>query len=157
MTYENLDVRLIKALQEDGRRSLRRLAEVLDVSTSTVRNHLDDLVERGVIQGFAPRVDYAKLGYGLVAVTRIRARGDAIPAIVERLVADERLTHVYEITGDFDVMAIGRFRDESEMNQEIKRLLSLPGIEGTNTSIVLSAPKEAADIDPTADLDGEDA
>jgi DNA-binding Lrp family transcriptional regulator len=156
VTYENLDVRLIKALQEDGRRSLRRLAEVLDVSTSTVRNHLDDLVEREVIQGFTPRVDYAKLGYGLVAVTRIRARGDAIPAIVERLVADERLTHVYEITGDFDVMAIGRFRDESEMNQEIKRLLSLPGIEGTNTSIVLSAPKEAADIDLTADLDGED-
>lgn len=157
MTYRNLDVRLIRALQEDGRRSLRQLAEVLDVSTSTVRNHLDDLLERGVIQGFRPVVDYTKLGYGLVAVTRIKARGDAIPAIVERLVADERLTHVYEITGEFDVMAIGRFRSETEMNHEIKRMLSLPGIEGTNTSIVLSAPKEAADLDLTADLDEDEA
>lgn len=155
MTYRNLDVRLIKALQEDGRRSLRKLAEVLDVSTTTVRNHLDDLLEREVITGFRPVVDYTKLGYGLVAVTRIKARGDAIPAIVERLVADERLTHVYEITGEFDVMAIGRFRSETEMNQEIKRMLSLSGIEGTNTSIVLSAPKEAADLDLTADLDEE--
>ena len=55
---------------------------------------------------------------------------------------DRRLTHVYEITGDFDVLVIGRFRNESEMNTEIKRMLSLPGIEGTSTSIVLSAAKD---------------
>ena len=48
MTYEHLDRRLIRALQRDARRSMRRLAEELDVSTSTVRNHLRDLEERGV-------------------------------------------------------------------------------------------------------------
>ncbi len=33
------------------------------------------------------------------------------------------------------------------MNREIKRMLGLPGIEGTNTSIVLSTAKEGADLD----------
>ncbi len=83
---------------------------------------------------------------GLVAVAKIKARGDALPRVVETLAADPRLSHVYEITGDFDLLVIGRFRDETEMNREIKRLLGLPGIEGTNTSIVLSAVKEAADV-----------
>lgn len=146
MAYRDLDARLIEALREDARRSLRELGEALGVSTSTVRNHLRGLEERGVIVGYRPVIDYARLGYGLVAVIRIKARGDALPGIVDALVADDRLTHVYEITGDFDVMVVGRFRSETEMNQEIKRLLGLPGIEGTNTSIVLSAPKEAGDI-----------
>lgn len=147
MTYKDLDVRLIRALQEDARRSLRNLAEVLKVSPSTVGHRLSDLLDRGVIRGFKPDLDYAKLGLGLVAVTKIKARGDALPAIVDALREDRRLTHVYEITGDFDVLVIGRFRDESEMNSEIKRMLSLPGIEGTNTSIVLSAAKESSDIE----------
>ncbi|MFV1986730.1 MAG: Lrp/AsnC family transcriptional regulator [Gemmatimonadota bacterium] len=146
MTYRDLDVRLIEALREDARQSARQLAERLAVSPSTITNRLRDLRERGVILGFRPEIDYRKLGFGLVAITKIKARGDALPAIVAALSKDRRLTHVYEITGDFDVLVIGRFRDESEMNTEIKRMLSLPGIEGTSTSIVLSAAKDGADI-----------
>lgn len=156
MTYEHLDRRLIRALQRDARRSMRRLAEELDVSTSTVRNHLRDLEERGVIRGYRPVVDYAKLGYTLVTVSRIKARGDAIPRIVEDLAADSRLTHVYEITGEFDVLAVGRFRSDTEMNREIKRLLAVEGVEGTNTSVVLEVHKEAGDLDLTEDLGEED-
>ncbi len=155
MTYEHLDRRLIRALQDDARRSLRQLAEELDVSTGTVRNHLRDLEERGVIRGYRPEVDYAKLGYSLVTVTRIKARGDAIPGIVEKLVADPRLTHVYEITGDFDVMVVGRFRSDVEMNREIKRLLGVEGVEGTNTSVVLEVHKEGGELDLMEGIEGD--
>lgn len=155
MTYENLDIRLIKELQDDARQSLRKLARKLDVSPSTVSKRLDGLIERGVITGFRPEVDYTKLGFSLVAVTRVKARGEALQRVVDSLVDDPRLTQVYEITGEFDVMAIGRFRDESEMNREIKRVLNLPGIEGTNTSIVLSSPKETLDVAIDEDLEAE--
>ncbi len=149
MTYRDLDLRLIEALREDARLSVRGLAKRLSVAPSTVAHHLESLIERGVIKGFSPVLDYKKLGIGLVAVTKIKARGEALPAIVEALSEDPHLSHVYEITGEFDVLVIGRFRDETEMNREIKRVLSLPGIEGTNTSIVLSAAKEGADIELT--------
>ncbi|MGH7541102.1 MAG: Lrp/AsnC family transcriptional regulator [Gemmatimonadota bacterium] len=147
MTYRDLDLRLIEALREDGRASIRSLAERLSVSPSTAGKRLDSLIARGVITGFGPLLDYQKLGFGLVAITKIKARGDALPTIVDALSRDRHLTHVYEITGDFDVLVIGRFRNEGEMNREIKRLLGLPGIEGTNTSVVLSAAKEAGPID----------
>lgn len=153
MAYEHLDERLIEALKRGARRSFRQLAEELDVSSSTVRNHIQDLEERGVIRGYRPVVDYGKLGYTLVTVTRIKARGDAIPDIVRELSADGRLTHVYEITGDFDVLAVGRFRSDTEMNREIKRLLGVPGVEGTNTSVVLEVHKETGDVELTAELE----
>lgn len=146
MTYRDLDARLIRALQIDARRSLRSLAAELSVSPSTVGHRLTDLMERGVIRGFKADLDYSRLGLGLVAVTKIKARGEALPGIVDSLRDDPSLTHVYEITGEFDILVIGRFRNESEMNREIKRMLGLPGIEGTNTSIVLSTAKEGADL-----------
>jgi DNA-binding Lrp family transcriptional regulator len=92
-------------------------------------------------------LDYGELGLGLIAVTRIKARGDALPRIVKSLIEHPSLTHVYEITGEFDVLVIGRFANETEMNREIKSMLSLPGIEGTNTSVVLDAPKESLDVE----------
>ena len=146
MTYRDLDIQLLAVLREDARQSARQLAERLSVSPSTISNRLKSLRERGVLRGFRPDIDYARLGYGLVAITKIKARGDALPSIVAALADDDRLMKVFEITGDFDILVIGRFRDENEMNREIKRMLGLPGIEGTNTSIVLSAAKDSDDI-----------
>ena len=49
MTYENLDRKLVNALLDDGRASLRSLGEDLDVSVTTVSNHLSDLEEEGTV------------------------------------------------------------------------------------------------------------
>lgn len=147
MTYHDLDMRLLRALRVDARRSNRQLAADLGVAATTVGKRLADLEERGIIRGYRPDVDYRKLGLGLVAVTRIKARGEELPRIVASLTSHPQLTHVYETTGEFDVMVIGRFANESEMNREIKSMLSMPGIEGTNTSIVLDAPKEQLDVE----------
>jgi len=147
VTHRNLDIRLIRALQTDARRSNRQLAEELGVAASTVGHRLKDLEERGVIRGYRPLIDYRALGLGLVAITRIKARGEALPNIIRSLIEHPHLTHVYEITGEFDVMVIGRFADESQMNREIKSMLGLPGIEGTNTSVVLDTPKEQLDVE----------
>ncbi|MFQ5795405.1 MAG: winged helix-turn-helix transcriptional regulator [Candidatus Bipolaricaulia bacterium] len=146
MTYKNLDLEIIQKFREDGRASLRQIAKELDISTTTVSNRLKEMEERGVIRGFKPDIDYTQFGYSLTAITQIKARGTEIPKIVEILRQDENLTHVYEITGEFDILVIGKFLDEAMMNREIKRLLSNPMIEGTNTSVVLSAVKENADI-----------
>ena len=156
MTYRDLDRQLIEVLREDARLSIRALAKRLSVSQSTVAKRLDALLDDGVITGFVPTLDYRKLGFRLVAITKIKARGEALPTIVEALSNDRHLSHVYEITGEFDVLVIGRFRDENEMNREIKRLLSQPGIEGTNTSIVLSTAKEGGDIELTLSVASED-
>lgn len=144
--YRDLDERIIEHLRRDGRVSLRELSRQLDVSPTTVSQHLDALRQRGVIRGFKPVLDYETLGYGITAVIQIKARGNLLGEIVDTLKADDRLTHVYEITGEFDLLVIGKFQDQLTMNEEIKRLLNHPGVEGTNTSITLSTVKEDDDV-----------
>ena len=139
MTYENLDEKLINELLEDGRASLRSLAEQLDVSVTTVSNHLKDLEEEGVIKGYTPRVDYDALGYDVTAVIQLKVEGSAIGDVVENLRSAKQMISVYEVTGDHDVIAIAKFRDTDGMNRQIKELLNDVNVKESNTSVVLNA------------------
>jgi len=79
MTYEHLDSDLVNKLLDDGRASLRSLAEELDVSVTTVSNHLSDLEEEGVIEGYTPKVDYDAVGYDVTAIMQLKAEGARFP------------------------------------------------------------------------------
>jgi len=142
MTYEHLDSDLVKKLLDDGRASLRSLAEELDVSVTTVSNHLSDLEEEGVIEGYTPKVDYDAVGYDVTAIMQLKAEGSALPEITQTLKDHRQMISVYEVTGDYDVIAIGKFKDTDDMNDEIKSLITDPDINQSNTSIVLNAVSE---------------
>ncbi|MEZ3143026.1 HTH-type transcriptional regulator Lrp [Halobaculum sp. MBLA0143] len=142
MTYENLDAKLINALLGDGRASLRSLGEDLDVSVTTVSNHLQDLEEDGVIRGYSPSVNYDRLGYDVTAVVQLKVEGEALPEITDRLREVTGMTSVYEVTGDYDVIAVGKFRDTDGMNDRIKDLLADEEVRETNTSVVLNTVVE---------------
>ena len=139
MTYENLDAKLVNALLDNGDASLRSLAEQLDVSVTTVSNHVSALEEEGVIRGYTPKVDYDLLGYDVTAVLQLKVEGSALPDITDRLRAEKQMVSVYEVTGDYDVIAIGKFTDTDGMNDQIKRLLTDPEIKESNTSVVLNS------------------
>ncbi|WP_254821290.1 HTH-type transcriptional regulator Lrp [Haloglomus halophilum] len=147
MTYENLDRRLINALLNDGRASLRSLAEDLDVSVTTVSNHLSDLEEQGIIRGYTPVVDYGELGYDVTAIIQLKVEGDALPDITDRLQDHRQMVSVYEVTGDHDIVAIGKFTDTDHMNEGIKELLIDPDIKESNTSVVLNTVIEHEQFD----------
>ncbi len=142
MTYEHLDARLINELLMDGRASLRSLGEELDVSVTTVSNHLSDLEEDGVIDGYMPAVDYEKLGYDVTAIIQLKVEGNSLPDITDRLQDHDQMVSVYEVTGDYDIIAVAKFEDTDDMNDEIKSVLTDPDINESNTSVVLDAPVE---------------
>jgi DNA-binding Lrp family transcriptional regulator len=151
MTYENLDAKLVNELLGDGRARRRSLAAELDVSVTTVSNHLSDLEDAGVVEGYSPRVDYDALGYDVTAVIQLKVEGDALPDITDRLEGEKRMTSVYEVTGDYDVIAIGKFRDTDGMNDQIKSLLTDPDIKESNTSVVLNAVAEGRQFELDAE------
>ena len=147
MTYENLDAKLVNELLGNGRASLRSLGEELDVSVTTVSNHLRDLEEEGVIEGYSPTVDYGKLGFDVTAILQLKVEGDALPEITETLREEKQMISVYEVTGDYDVIAIGKFTDTDGMNDQIKSLLTDVNIRESNTSVVLNAVTEDEQFD----------
>ena len=147
MAYENLDQKLVNALLEDGRASLRSLGEDLDVSVTTVSNHISDLEDDGVIEGYAPIIDYGELGYDVTGIIQLKVEGSALPEITDRLREQRHITTVYETTGDYDIIAIGKFTDTDHMNDQIKAVLTDSEINESNTSVVLSTVSENEQFD----------
>jgi len=142
MAIKYIDEMLINSLIGDGRASLRNLAEELDVSVTTISNHLKDLESEGNIQGYSPIVDYNSLGYDVTAIMHLKVEGSALPQITNRLEAEKQMISVYETTGDYDIIAIGKFHDTDDMNDQIKSLLEDVDIREANTSVVLNSVKD---------------
>jgi|SRR6056297_3927179 len=153
MTYDNIDSKLVNELIGNGRASLRSLGEELGVSVTTVSNHINDLESQDIIQGYTPVLDYGKLGYDVTAITHLKVEGSALTEIVDRLRNQDQMISVYETTGDYDIIAIGKFENTDGMNAQIKELLSDVDIREANTSVVLNTVKEYAQFE--LDVDDE--
>lgn len=140
--YENIDQQIINALLDDGRASLRNIAEEADVSVTTVSNHLQELESQGAIEGYVPVLNYDELGYDVTAISRLKVSGTDLTDVVDTLSSYDKFVSVYETTGDYDVLVIGIFNDTDEMNAQIKDVLSNSAVEDVNTSVVLNSEKE---------------
>ena len=65
-TLDDTDRGILFALQRDARNiTIQEIAETVDVSASTVRNRITRLENTGVIESYAPQVDYERAGFPL--------------------------------------------------------------------------------------------
>lgn len=145
--HRDLEYRILEELLRDGRASLNRIAKRLGVSTTTVSSRLKRLLEEGIIRRFKPELDYEKLGYDLTAIIQVKLQGQEIEDFIAELRGHRCLTHIYEITGPFNFLLIGKFRNRAELNAELARLIKNPIIRETDTSVVLEVIVEGVDLD----------
>ncbi len=145
--HRDLEYKILAELLRDGRASLNRIAKRLGISTTTVSQRLQHLLEEGIIRRFKPELDYEKLGYDLTAIIQVKAQRQGIEELIAELRSHRCLTHIYEITGPFNLLLIGKFRDRAELNAELDRIAMNPIIQETSTAIVLEVIAEGADFD----------
>ena len=65
---DDIDVSILKIINEDVRTSYRQISRSLDVSVGTVHNRIDKMVKSGVIKKFSPVIDHEILGYVLTTI-----------------------------------------------------------------------------------------
>ncbi|MFB6106302.1 MAG: winged helix-turn-helix transcriptional regulator [Halobacteriaceae archaeon] len=132
---DDLDRAILAALLDDGRTSVTAVAAAVDATAATVSDRLDALVERGVLAGVEPSLDYAALGYDLVVVFFLSVRADAREALLDRLRENDRLVIVYEVTGAHDVVAVGRFRSGESLDDRAADVLLSPAVERLSAGV----------------------
>ncbi|MEM2352354.1 MAG: Lrp/AsnC family transcriptional regulator [Thermoproteota archaeon] len=147
-----MDLQIIRLLQEDSRTSYNRLASKLGVSVGTVYNRIKSLEEKGVLKGYTAIVDPVKVGYGTIAIVLIQAEGAHLVEVENEIAKIDNVITVYDITGDFDIAIIARFRDRFELNSFVKKLLSMPHVKRTVTNVVLNVVKEDFRVKISDDL-----
>ena len=139
---DKIDLQIINLLQEDYRLSFNKIAKELGISVGTAYNRIKNLEERGILKGYTAIVDPAKVGYTLTAIILIQAEGKHLLDVENEVAKMSNVISVYDITGDFDIAVVARFKDRFGLNAFIKNLLTMPYVKRTVTNVVLNVVKE---------------
>ena len=139
---DGMDRDILQELNVDARKSHREIAHRLGISPTTVSSRVQRLEKEGVIRGYIPVLDDEQLGWDLWATIGIRISKGRLREVEERLARDVRAYAIYDLTGEYDALVIGRFRDRRDLDRFVKHALQDPHVERTNTQVILNRVKE---------------
>jgi Lrp/AsnC family transcriptional regulator, leucine-responsive regulatory protein len=140
---EKLDQLIVRALCEDGRMSYTDLAERVGLSVSAVHQRVRRLEQRGVIRGYAARVDSDAIGLTLTAFVSIKPIDPAAPDD-----APERLAHLsaieacHSVAGDENYILKVRVAGPADLEALLQEIRAAANVS-TRTTVVLSTPYES--------------
>jgi DNA-binding Lrp family transcriptional regulator len=139
---DELERKIVRVMNHNARKSFREIAKEVGTSATAVINKVKRLEACGVIQGYIPVVAPGFFGLDLTAIIALRISKGKLLETQQRISEDRRVTAVYDITGEWDSLVIGRFTGRDDLNAFIKGVLSLPYVDRTVTHIVLNVVKE---------------
>ncbi|WP_049901407.1 Lrp/AsnC family transcriptional regulator [Halococcus agarilyticus] len=138
----DIDVQLLNALSRDRWCGASAFAEQLGVPVSTVRERLRDLEATGVITGYVPRLNYTALGFDVTAIFELAVAADALCDVTSELRDDRRTVAVYRVTGDTDLIAIGKYETTETMHEQLRTFVTSSTIEHVDVKVVFEAVSE---------------
>ena len=139
---DGIDFQILRMLQEDSRTSYRKIADALGIALGTVYNRVKRLEDEGVFKAYTVIVDPTRMGYDLTAVILIQAGGPHLAEVEKEIAKSDYTICVYDITGDFDIAVIARFKNRAMLNSFIKEILKMPHVTRTVTNVTLNVVKE---------------
>ena len=143
ITLDETDLKILSLLQKNCQVSYRKLGTLLCISGVNVAARIKALEEKGVLKGYMVSLDPVKLGYDLTAILYVQVEGGFLGEVGAELSRSSNVIGVYEVTGDFDIIAVAKLRDRDSLNALIKNLLITPHVRRTLTNITLNIVKES--------------
>jgi Lrp/AsnC family leucine-responsive transcriptional regulator len=143
-----LDTQILGILQDNARTSNAEIARRVGLAPSAVHERIRKLEERGIISGYAARIEPKSAELGLLAF--IFVRSDESPGEEEAaraLAALPEVQEVHHVAGEDCFLVKVRTRDTDALGALLRdRLKCIPSVRATRTTIVLDTIKESATL-----------
>lgn len=144
---DDLDRRLLGALQRNARSTYAELADEVGLRTSTVHERVKRLENRGYVRGYSAQLDGKRLGLELVAFIGCYTTPDcSYESFVATLSAMPEICEIHSVAGEESFVLKVMTRSTVHLDELLSRLKSVPGMARTKTTIVLSTPFERCGI-----------
>lgn len=138
---DELSKLIIEQLQQDGRRSYSEIGKAVGLSEAAVRQRVQKLTEKGVMQIVAV-TDPMQLGFYTQAMVGIRSTGDTT-SLADALTAMPEVDYVVITAGSFDILAeVVCENDDSLINLLNSKIRKLPGVTIIETFVYLKLQKQ---------------
>ena len=152
---DDVDVAILRTLQEEGRTTWARLAEGIGMSPPSATERVRRLEEEGYLKGFRAELDAEALGYGTLGFVAVSIRDTAEhEQLLEHVRRVPEVQECHVVAGEYDYLLKVRCRSPGALAALLReQFRNLPGVARTNTIMVLETVKETAAL-PVPPPDG---
>jgi len=144
-TLDEIDRKIIAALQAEGRLAIVDLADKVGLSATPCQRRVKRLEEEGLITRYAALVSPAAMGFGLQALVEVTLEDHSektVEAFEAAIRARAEVVACYAVTGDMDFLLHIFATDLNSFSDfALKALLRMPGVKGTRSSFIMQAVK----------------
>ena len=146
LEIDEVDRKILRALQKDARASFKKIGEDVGVSEATVFVRVKKLQDKGVLRGFKAIVDPRAVGKSLTAIMLVRANPKSLPGMMDALRRLDDIYEIYDVTGQYYSILKVRTGGTDELSKIIDEIGNIEGVAGTETIIVLRTVKEESSV-----------
>lgn len=136
---DNIDLEIIKILQDKGRISVKKISEKINLSPPAVAERIRKLEETGVILGYRAVLDPKKFGMDIRAIITVTLIAEKRKDFLEFVKQNKSILECHHVTGDFSMIIKVILRTMSELKTLVGEIQQFGD---TQTLVILSSPVE---------------
>ncbi|KQO83895.1 Lrp/AsnC family transcriptional regulator [Rhizobium sp. Leaf262] len=138
---DHLDKRLITLLRHNGRRSISDLAVETATSRATVRARIERLEQSGAILGYTVILRADAVDEAVRGIMMIEIEGHVTDRVIRALGSFSEISEIHTTNGRWDLIVELSAATLSDFDSVLRRIRLVPGITGSETSLLLSTPR----------------
>lgn len=144
---DEIDQRLIDLLTKNARYSYSELGDEIGLSRVAVKNHIDSLEERGIIEGYTVIINPQRVTGAISLFYDIEAEANKLNDIITILNSSDVITQIYRVTGECRLHVHGVVKDQNELDSFTQAVIDkLPGVKKITSSVILTRIKDVKGI-----------
>lgn len=144
---DDIDLKILKHLQRDGRSQRNKLAEIVHLSVPSVSERMRKLEEKKLILEYRAILDSKRFNFDITAFVFVEVDGsDNYPPFVDHINNESEILECHSITGDGSHVLKIRTENTASFEKLLSRIQSWEGVSKSRSNVVLSSFKETTEL-----------
>jgi Lrp/AsnC family leucine-responsive transcriptional regulator len=144
---DNLDLKILRTLQQNGRTKRNELAELVGLSIPSVSDRLKKLESNGIIEGYYAKVKRQAFGFDILAFIMVMMDSSKhYKDLIKHVEKHPNIIECYSVLGEGSHLLKVVVKNTESLEKLLSEIQTWTGVTSTNTTFVLSAIKETTEI-----------
>lgn len=142
---DRIDLKILSALQANGRISNVNLANQVGLSASPCLDRVKRLENDGYIERYGAKLNASKLKFGMSAFIQItleRTTSDLFDSFAQYVQDINEVSECHMVAGGFDYLIKIRIADMEAYRQVLGTIVDIPGVAKNHTYVVIEEVKQ---------------
>jgi Lrp/AsnC family transcriptional regulator, leucine-responsive regulatory protein len=144
---DDLDIQILKTLQQNGRTKRNELAEQVGLSIPSVSDRLKKLEDNKIIEGYYTKVNKQAFGYDILAFILVMMDSSKhYKDLIKHVDKHPHILECHSVLGEGSHLLKVLVKNTEALEKLLSEVQTWPGVTGTKTTYVLSTLKETTVI-----------